>query len=64
MPILKSRRSGVDLRNFDPALGWNDTIILARDAYWNKRSEGGSEAEALVAALDVALADNTRETNG
>lgn len=54
MPVFKS---GVDLRNLDPVRGWNESVIRARDAYWKRRSEGGTEAEALVAALDEILAD-------
>lgn len=39
-------------------IGWQKTIKPAQDAYWKARREGKSEADALLAALDVALADS------
>lgn len=37
--------------------GWRAIVEPAKDAYWLARRNGKDETSALLAALDVALAD-------
>jgi hypothetical protein len=40
-------------------IGWKALVEPAKDAYWLARRNGKSETEALLAALDVAVAAAT-----
>jgi hypothetical protein len=38
------------------APGWKAIVEAAKDAYWLSRRNGKTETEALLSALDVAIA--------
>lgn len=40
-------------------VGWKAIVEPAKDAYWKARRDGKTETEALLAALDVAVAAAT-----
>ena len=40
--------------------GWQAIVEPAKDAYWLARRNGKDETHALLAALDMALADTTQ----
>lgn len=37
-------------------VGWKAIVEPAKDAYWTARRNGKSESDALLAAIDVAIA--------